>query len=157
MSFRPLTALCAALLATPAVAETNVYLGLGADYALPHEGEDEFFGSFVAGASFSVWEYVGFGIEGEVGQQLTDGDGRETARVRGMLTYDFGTITGYAAVGAVQYEIDGVNIDGDTVGLGAQMEVLDGVDGRFELIRDFIDDGFEPGVTTSRFALLYKF
>lgn len=157
MSLRTIIAVCAAVSAAPAVAETGVYLGFGADYALPHSGDEEYFGSFVAGATYSVWDYIGLGVEGEFGQQLSDGDDRETSRVRGLLTYDFGSVTGFAAVGSVQYEIDGANVDGSTVGLGAQMEIMEGIDGRFEFLRDFMDDGFDADVTTSRFALLYQF
>jgi len=157
MSFRTAIAACALIAASPAAAETTVYLGFGADYAYPHSGDELTFGSFIGGATFNVWEYMGLGIEGEVAESIGGDDERETARVRGLLTYDFGRVMGFASIGTVQYEVGAATFDGDTVGIGAQMEVLNGFDGRFEIMRDFIDDEFGTNVTTSRLALLYKF
>lgn len=144
--------------ASAAAAESEVYLGFGADYGTPHSGEDQAFGSFVAGTTFDLWENMGLGLEGEVGEPLGDsGDDRETARVRGLFTYDFGAVTGLASVGVVQYEQGQVTFDGDTFGLGAQMEIMERLDGRVELIRDFNDEDYGTDVTTSRFALFFKF
>ena len=158
MSIRLILAACALTLGTTAAsAQTTVYLGAGADYGLPHSGEDEIFGSLIAGATFDLWENMGLGIEGELGEPVGNGDGRETSRVRGLFTYDFGPVTGIASLGVVQYELGSQTFDGETVGLGAQMGVTDRIDGRFEVMRDFADDDYATNVTTSRLALMFNF
>jgi hypothetical protein len=159
MSVRILIAAAAlAASASAATAERAVYLGFGADYGLPHSGDAQAFGSLIAGATFDLWENMGLGIEGEFGEPLGDGgDERETSRVRGLFTYDFGTVTGIASLGKVQYEIGQATFDGDTFGLGAQMEFAENYNGRFELIRDFNDDDYGTSVTTSRIAVFFKF
>lgn len=154
------TALAVALLtatATSAAAEQSVYLGFGADYGLPHSGEDQVFGSLIAGATFDLWEDVGFGLEGEVGEPIGGDSDRETSRLRGLFTYDFGPVTGIASLGIVQYEVGDTNFEGETVGLGAQMELSERIDGRFEIMRDFNDDDFGTNVTTSRVGVYFKF
>ncbi len=154
------TVLAAAIVAasgTAATAEQSVYLGFGADYGLPHSGEEQAFGSFVAGATFDLWEDVGFGLEGELGEPLGGDTDRETSRLRGLFTYDFGAVTGIASVGVVQYEVGNQNFDGETFGVGAQMELTDRIDGRFEILRDFNDDDFGTDVTTSRVGVFFKF
>jgi hypothetical protein len=138
------------------VAAQDLYLGGALDYGFPHSGDKEFFGSFSAGVIFDVGP-VGIGIEGDVGAQFGDGDGRETSRVRGLVTYDFGRFTGIASAGAVQYKIGSTTHDGETFGLGAQMPIADRFDGRFEIMRDFVGGDFGTNVTTSRLAVLYKF
>lgn len=158
MSFRLILGSCALTVAAGAAsAETTVYLGAGADYALPHSGDEQAFGSLIAGATFDLWENMGLGIEAEVGEPLGDGDGRETSRLRGLFTYDFGPVTGIASLGIVQYELDQQNFDGETFGLGAQMELRDRVDGRFEIMRDFNDEDYDTNVTTSRLSVMFNF
>lgn len=158
MSFRLILASCALTVAAgAAVAETTVYLGAGADYAFPHSGDDQFFGSLIAGATFDLWENMGLGIEAEVGEPVGAGDGRETSRLRGLFTYDFGPVTGIASLGIVQYELDQQNFDGETFGLGAQMELRDRIDGRIEIMRDFNDEDFTTDVTTSRLSVMFNF
>lgn len=143
--------------AAAASAEQSVYLGVGADYAVPHSGEDQAFGSFVAGATFDLWENMGLGIEGELGEPVGGDSSRETSRLRGMFTYDFGPVTGIASLGVVQYEDGNRTFDGDTVGLGAQMQLSDRIDGRLEVMRDFNDDDFGTDTTTSRLGVYFKF
>ncbi len=143
--------------ATAVSAEQSVYLGVGGDYAVPHSGEDQAFGSFVAGATFDLWENMGLGIEGEVGEPLGGDSNRETSRLRGLFTYDFGPVTGIASLGMVQYEEGNRTFDGDTVGIGAQMELSERIDGRLEIMRDFNDDDFGTNVTTSRLGVYFKF
>jgi hypothetical protein len=149
-----LTALTIAVAAP--VAAQDLYVGAGLDYGYPHSGDKESFGSFVAGVIFDVGP-VGIGIEGDVGHQFGDGDGRETSHVRGLVTYDFGQFTGIASAGAVQYKIGSTVHDGESYGLGAQMPVTAQFDGRLEFIRDFVGGDFGTDVTTTRLALLYKF
>ena len=158
MSFRLILAACAlSVSAGAASAETTVYLGAGADYGYPHSGDEQAFGSLIAGATFDLWENMGMGIEAEVGEPLGSGDGRETSRVRGLFTYDFGAVTGIASLGVVQYELDQQNFDGETFGIGAQMGLMDRLDGRFEIMRDFTDNDYGTNVTTSRLALMFNF
>lgn len=150
-----LTAITVALAGSAGQAQ-ELYVGAGADYGFPHSGDSEAFGSFVAGVIFDVGP-VGIGVEGDVGQQITDGDDRETSRVRALLTYDFGNFTGIASAGIVQYERDDVTFDGEAFGLGAQMPLYENLDGRLEFIRDFVGGDFETNVTTTRLSVLYKF
>lgn len=158
MSFRLILATCALTMsAVAATAETTVYVGAGADYGYPHSGDEQAFGSLIAGATFDLWENMGLGIEGEVGEPVGSGDGRETSRVRGLFTYDFGPVTGIASLGIVQYELDQQNFDGETFGIGAQMGIMDRLDGRFEIMRDFTDNDYGTNVTTSRIALMFNF
>ena len=159
MSIRMILAACALTAsATAASAQTTVYLGAGADYGYPHSGDEQAFGSLIAGATFDLWENMGLGIEGEVGEPIGDGgDGRETSRVRGLFTYDFGDVTGIASLGVVQYELGDETFDGETFGIGAQMGVTDRLDGRFEIMRDFAGDDYGTNVTTSRISLLFNF
>jgi hypothetical protein len=138
------------------VAAQDLYVGAGVDYGFPHSGDSETFGSFIAGVIFDVGP-VGIGIEGDVGQQFGDGDGRDTSRVRGLVTYDFESFTGIASAGTVQYERGGQVFDGEAYGLGGQMPISENLDGRFEIIRDFVGDDFGVDVTTSRLSVLYKF
>lgn len=143
------------MLAAP-VAAQELYVGAGLDYGFPHSGDSATFGSFMAGVSFDVGP-VGIGIEGELGEQLGDGDGRETSRVRGLLSYDVGSFTGFASYGTVQYERGAATFDGQTFGFGGQMPVTGNLDGRLEFIRDIFDGDFETDVTTTRLSVLYKF
>ncbi|MBB5723099.1 hypothetical protein FHS72_002736 [Loktanella ponticola] len=149
-----LTAL-AMTFAAPVVAQ-DLYIGGGLDYGYPHSGDSETFGSFIAGVIFDVGP-IGVGIEGDIGVQLSEGDDRETSRVRGLVTYDFGQITGIASVGGVQYKRGSTVYDGETYGLGAQMPVTSMLDGRLEFMRDFVGGDFETNVTTTRLSVLYKF
>lgn len=154
------TVLVASIFAVSAVAasaEQAVYLGVGGDYALPHSGDDQTFGSVVAGATFDLWDNIGVGIEGELGEPIGGDGDRETSRLRGLFTYDFGAVTGIASVGVVQYDLGDTNADGETFGLGAQMELSDRIDGRFEFLRDFNGDDFGTDVTTSRVGVYFKF
>lgn len=155
MKFRATLTALAMTLAAP-VAAQEVYVGAGLDYGFPHSGDSEGFGSFVAGVIFDAGP-VGLGIEGDVGGQISDGDGRNTARVRALLTYDFGRFTGIASAGVVQYERDGDTFDGEAFGLGAQIPITANLDGRLDIIRDFVGGDFLTNVTTTRLALLYKF
>ena len=155
MKLRATFTALAILLAAPATAQ-ELYLGAGLDYGAPHEGDDEGFVSFLAGVIFDVGP-VGLGIEGDIGRQITDGDERDTSRVRALLTYDFGRFTGIASAGILQYDLDNVSFEGETFGLGAQIPFSDTLDGRFEVMRDFVGDDFETNVTTVRFGVLYKF
>ena len=158
MSFRNL--LGAALLtatASAAQAETSVYLAFGADYGAPETGDEQSYGSFIAGATFDLWENMGLGIEGEVGEPLGGDSNLETSRVRGLFTYEFGTVTGIASLGAVQYEVGEQTFDGETFGVGAQMDFQERFTGRFEVMRDFNDDDFGDDVTTARVAVFFNF
>lgn len=155
MIFKTVIATLSIAAATSAAAQ-DLYIGAGGDYAYPHSGDSEAFGSFVAGVIFDVGP-VGVGIEGDVGTQLTDGDGRETSRVRGLVTYDFGRFTGIASAGAVQYKIGNTVFDGESYGLGAQMPIANRFDGRVEFIRDFVGGDFRTDVTTTRLSVLYQF
>ncbi|MEO9865025.1 MAG: hypothetical protein ABJO29_08545 [Yoonia sp.] len=155
MKIQAVLAAVAISLAAP-VAAQDLYVGAGLDYGYPHSGDKEFFGSLMAGVVFDVGP-VGIGIEGDTGHQFGGGDGRETSRVRGLVTYDFGRFTGIASAGAVQYKIGNSVTDGETYGLGAQMPVTDRFDGRFEMIRDFVGGDFGTDVTTTRLSMLYKF
>ena len=92
-----------------------------------------------------------------MGEPLGGETNRETSRLRGLFTYDFGAVTGIASVGVVQYEVGNQNFDGETFGVGAQMELSDRIDGRFEILRDFNDDDFGTDVTTSRLGVYFKF
>lgn len=155
MNIRAVFTALAMTFAAP-VAAQELYVGAGVDYGFPHAGDSETFGSFVAGVIFDVGP-VGIGVEGDVGQQLGDGDGRDTTRVRGLLTYDFGFFTGIASAGTVQYERDNRVFDGEAYGLGGQMPITSNLDGRLEVIRDFLGANFGTNVTTSRLSVLYKF
>ena len=155
MKLRATLAAMAITLAAP-VAAQELYVGAGVDYGFPHSGDSEGFGSFVAGVIFDVGP-VGIGVEGDLGEQISNGDGRGTSRVRALLTYDFGNFTGIASAGAVQYERGGQTFDGEAFGLGAQIPIIDNLDGRLESIRGFVGGGFLANVTTTRLALLYKF
>lgn len=155
MTFRATLTAIAMTLAAPAAAQ-DVYVGAGLDYGFPHSGDSEGFASFVAGVIFDVGP-IGIGVEGDVGQQISDGDERETSRVRALLTYDFGNFTGIASAGVVQYERDDQTFDGEAFGLGAQMPITDNLNGRLEFIRDFVGGDFETNVTTTRLSVLYSF
>ena len=142
----------------PAFAQTTPYVGFGADYATPHSGEAQSFGSIIAGATFDVWPNIGLGIEGEIGVPIGGDDNtRQTARLRGLATYDFGTVTGFAALGVNQYLIDGDNFGGQSVGLGVQSQFAPNWMGRAEFLRDFDDSDFGTDVTTARIAIFYTF
>jgi len=158
MSFRLLlTAAAFSLSAAPALAERSVYVGVGADYAA-QDDDALAVGSFIAGATFNLWENMGLGLEGEVGEPIGgSADDRETARVRGLFTYDFGGVTGIASLGSVQYEQGSQTFDGETFGLGAQLSLSERWDGRVEVMHDFNDDDFDENVTTGRVALFFKF
>ena len=159
MSLRTLiTAGAVALTASAASAETSVYVGFGADYGVPEAGDNQAFGSFIAGATFDVWENIGLGIEGEVGEPVGgDGVQRETSRLRGLFTYEFGAVTGIASLGSVQYEIGDATFDGETFGLGAQMDFRERWTGRVEVMQDFNDEDFDTNVTTARVAVFFNF
>ena len=145
------------LAATAAQAETSVYVGVGADYGSPENGSEQTYGSFIAGATFDLWENIGLGIEGEVGEPLGGDTNLETARVRGLFTYEFGAVTGIASLGAVQYEVGQQTFDGETFGVGAQMDFRESFTGRFEVMRDFNDDDFGSDTTTARVAVFFNF
>jgi len=149
-----LTALAMSIAAP--VAAQDLYVGGGLDYGYPHSGDSETFGSFVAGVIFDVGPF-GVGIEGDVGTQFSDGDDRETSRVRGLVTYDFGRVTGIASVGGVQYKLGDTTYNGETFGLGAQMPLSSMFEARGEFMRDFVGGGFGTNVTTTRLSVLYKF
>lgn len=155
MTLRGTLAALAMTLAVPATAQ-ELYIGAGLDYGYPHSGDSEGFGSFLAGVIFDVGP-VGIGVEGDVGNQITDGDGRDTSRVRGLLTYDFGDFTGVASAGLVQYSQGRRTFDGETFGLGAQMPIAANLAGRLELMRDFVGDEFGTDVTTTRLSVMYQF
>lgn len=157
MTLRVVLTIAAFAMASP-VAAQDLYVGAGVDYGLPHSGDAQGIGSFIAGVTFDGGDTLGFGVEGELGQPIGDsGDRRETSRVRGMLSYEFGAVTGLASVGAVQYELGQQTFNGDTVGLGAQMSFTESLDGRFELMRDFMDDDYGTNVTTTRLGVLFQF
>lgn len=158
MPFRTLlgaTLLAAA--ATTAQAETSVYVGVGADYGSPETGDEQAYGSFIAGATFDLWENMGLGIEGEVGEPVGGDTNLETSRVRGLFTYEFGAVTGIASLGAVQYEVGQQTFDGETFGVGAQMDFQERMTGRVEVMRDFNDDDFGSDSTTARVAVFFNF
>ena len=138
-------------------AETSPYIGLGADHATPHSGEAQSFGTIIAGATFDVWPQAGLGAEVEVGQNIGSGDGRQTVRLRGIATYDFGAVTGVAALGMNHYSIDGDGFSGQTVGLGVQAQIRPNMTGRAEFLRDFDDSDFGTDVTTARVAVFFNF
>lgn len=158
MTHRPLLTLgLLVAMAGTASAQTTPYVGVGADHATPHSGEAQSFGTIIAGATFDVWRQAGLGAEVEFGQNIGSGDGRQTVRLRGLATYDFGPVTGLAAIGINQYSIDGDSFSGQTVGLGAQAQIRPNMIGRAEFLRDFDDSDFGTDVTTARIAVFFSF
>lgn len=151
--------ICAGLAVTnTAQAETQPYIGVGADYATPHSGDTQAFAAIIAGATFDVWPQTALGLEAEFGQPVGGADdARQTLRLRGLATYDFGAVTGLAAIGINQYLIDGDTFGGQSVGLGVQSDLGPNLLGRAEFLRDFDDSAFGTDVTTARIAVFYRF
>lgn len=141
-------------IATPVVAQ-DVYVGGAYDYGLPHSGDAESFGTFIAGVRFGTGA-LRYGFEGELGAPVGGDDVRETARLRAIGAYDFGSFIGLVSYGGTQYEEGGVNFSGQTFGFGAEVPITGGLTGRAEVIRDLMDD-YPTNVTTTRLGVTYRF
>lgn len=138
-------------------AAQDIYAGAGFDYALPHSGDAQTLGSVIAGVTFGAGTFA-YGIEGDYGTTLDATAARDTARLRALGRYDFGSFAGFAAVGVTRYDVEGGDVsNGYSVGFGAELPIGTSLALRGEMIRDFMEDPFPTDVTTTRIGLLYQF
>lgn len=152
---RIFTAALALALTTGAAHAQDMYLGVAFDYGKPHAGDDQTAASLMAGVAFDAGT-IGYGAEIEYGASSTFGGDYDIARIRAVGSYDLGSMSALASVGATQYDTGVAKFSGYNFGLGVQVPVNDALDVRAELIRDMMDD-FGNNVTTTRLAAVYAF
>ena len=145
----------ATLMAAPVLAQ-DVYGGIAADYGLPHSGDSQTSLSGLVGLQFGSGA-IGYGVEADYGFGVAGLQDRDTGHLRGLLTYDLGSVTGIATLGFTRYDIEGDDVySGYNFGLGVQAPVGEKLLLRGEIFRDNMD-GYPTNVTTSRVGVLYKF
>lgn len=152
---RLIPALLSASLATTAQAE-GFYVGGGLDYHFPHSGDDQVVTSIIAGLEMDAGPFAISG-EAEYGARIAGDNDYNTARVRGLLSYDWRDYTLHVSGGITEYYFDDDNAGGYNFGLGAARAVTDTLDLRGEIIRDFMDNTFTAAITTTRVAVVYSF
>ncbi|MDX8350990.1 hypothetical protein [Cognatiyoonia sp. IB215182] len=152
---RLIPALLSASLASAANAQ-DFYVGGGIDYHFPHSGDDQVVTSLIAGLEMDAGPFAISG-EAEFGARIAGDNDYDTARVRGLISYDWRDYALHVSGGITEYYFDDDNAGGYNFGLGAAREINDTLAIRGELIRDFMDNTFTAAVTTSRVAVIYKF
>jgi hypothetical protein len=151
-----ITVIAVAMALTGGAAQAqDIYAGVAFDYAYPHAGDTQTAATLLAGASFDVGT-ISFGAEIEYGASATFGGDYDTARLRLVGAYDFGSVTALATVGGTRYDAGADTFSGYNFGLGAQVPISDALDLRGEFIRDMMDD-YGTNVTTTRIAAVYDF
>lgn len=148
-------ALAVALMGSTAQAQ-DIYAGVAFDYGKPHAGDDQTAASLMAGVSYDIGT-LSFGAEVEYGASATFGGDYDTARLRLIGAYDFGSVTALASIGATRYDAGADTFDGYNFGIGAQMPVTSVLDVRAEIMRDMMEESFNNNVTTTRIAAIYSF
>ncbi len=151
-----ITTLAAAFLcAGSAASAQDIYAGVALDYGLPHSGDAQTAASLLIGGSYSLGT-MAIGAEAEYGAAATFGGDYDTARLRLIGSYDFGSVTALASLGGTHYDAGADTFTGYNFGLGAQMPLTSSLDLRGEIIRDMMDD-YGTNVTTTRLAAIYTF
>jgi len=140
-----------------AAAAQDLYVAGSVDYMLAHDGDTQVAASGIAGMGFDAG-LVGVGGEAEYGLQTGAGDvAYDTARVRVWLSYDWGVFALRAGGGITEYYFDDANFGGYHAMLGAERALTDSLSLRGEFIRDFVDDAFDAGITTTRVGVVFNF
>ncbi|WP_333712438.1 outer membrane protein [Yoonia sp.] len=139
-----------------AASAQDVYVGGSVDYMLPHDGDTQVVISGIAGMGFDAGP-VGVGAEAEYGLRAGGDADYDTARVRGWVSYDWGHYTLRAGGGITEYYFDDTNYGGYHALLGAERDLTDRLSLRGEFIRDFVDDAFAAGITTTRVGVVFNF
>lgn len=151
-----ITTLAAALLcAGTAASAQDIYAGVAVDYGLPHSGDGQAAASLLLGGTYNLGT-LAIGAEAEYGAAATFGGDYDTARLRLIGSYDFGSFTALASLGGTHYDTGDDGFSGYNFGLGAQMPLTNTLDVRGEIIRDMMDD-YGTDVTTTRLAAIYTF
>ncbi len=138
-----------------AVHAQDVYAGVAFDYGSPHAGDAQSAASLIAGVSYDLGA-MSLGAEVEYGASATFGGDYDTARLRLIGGYDFGSVTALASIGGTRYDTGADTFTGYNFGIGAQMPISDALDIRAEIMRDMMED-YGTNVTTTRIAAIYSF
>lgn len=150
------TFLAAAIIcASSAASAQDIYAGVALDYGKPHAGDDQSVASLLLGGNYNLGT-IALGAEAEYGAAAAFGGDYDTARLRLIGAYDFGSVTALASVGGTRYDEGADSFTGYNFGLGVQLPVSNALDLRGEIIRDMMDD-FDANVTTTRIAAIYTF
>lgn len=150
------TLLAAALVcASGAASAQDIYAGVAFDYGTPHAGDTQSAASLLLGGTYALGT-MAIGAEAEYGAAATFGGDYDTARLRLIGSYDFGSVTALASLGGTRYDAGADTFTGYNYGLGVQVPVSNALDLRGEVIRDMMDD-FGTNVTTTRIAAIYSF
>jgi opacity protein-like surface antigen len=165
--------------ASPAMAQ-NFYVGLGLEGSIDTQMSDAVgsdfdseltMGSVIGGVRLNHNNFF-FGAEGETSlfaeydSDFSTADLDRVSRLRAIGGYDFGSISGFAAVGGawVEGELAGPGLDdpadGWTYGIGGEYTINDRFDIRVEAIHDDVE--FEDGTyswenTSLRAGAIVKF
>ena len=145
----------ATLLGTAATAQ-DAYVAGALDYMLPHDGDTQFVGTAMAGLVFDAGLF-GVGGEAEYGLNVGGDADYDTARARAWVSYDWGDYTIRAGGGITEYYFANENFGGFHALLGAERALSEALSIRGEFIRDFVDDAFVAGITTTRVGVVFNF
>lgn len=133
----------------------DIYAGVAFDYATPHAGDTQTAASLFLGGNYELGT-LAIGAEAEYGAAATFGGDYDTARLRLIGSYDFGTVKALASLGGTRYDAGADAFTGYNYGIGVQVPVSNALDMRGEIIRDMMDD-YGTNVTTTRIAAIYSF
>lgn len=138
-----------------AASAQDIYAGVAFDYGTPHSGDAQSAATLLFGGAYSLGT-MAIGAEAEYGAAATFGGDYDTARLRLIGSYDFGSVTALASLGGTRYDAGADTFTGYNYGLGVQVPVSNALDLRGEVIRDMMDD-YGTNVTTTRVAAIYSF
>lgn len=138
------------------VAAQDLYVGGSVDYMLPHEGDTQIVTSGIAGMGFAAGP-VDVGGEAEYGLHAGGDADYDTARVRVWLRYPFGDYGVLAGGGITEYYFDDQSFGGYHAMVGAERALTDSLSLRGAFIRDFVEDAFDAGITTTRVGVVFNF
>jgi len=147
-------AIAVALLGGAANAQ-DMYAGVAFDYGLADTDDSQTVATLLGGVTYDLGT---MSISGEVeyGAAAVLGGDYDTARLRLIGGYDFGTVTALASIGGTSFSGDAGDDTGFNFGLGVQAQITNSLDLRGEVIRDVMgDDGTDA--TTGRVAAIYSF
>lgn len=146
-------AIAVALLGS-AVQAQDTYAGVSFDYGLADDDNSQTVATIMGGASYDLG-MMSIGGEVEYGASAVLGGDYDTARLRLLGGYDFGTLTALGSIGGTSFSGDAGDFTGYNFGLGVQAPISSALDIRGEVIRDVMGGGVDA--TTSRIAAIYSF
>lgn len=147
-------AISVALLGSAAQAQ-DTYAGVSFDYGVADNDNSQTVATLLGGATYDLGMMT-LGGEVEYGASAVLGGDYDTARLRLLGGYDFGTLTALASIGGTSFSGDAGDFTGFNFGLGVQTQISNALDLRGEVIRDVMgEDGADA--TTGRIAAIYSF